>query len=198
MLALHHLRDRLPISDFDVGSFHCPPGWLEERIENSRRPKKRWVQRDEAGELIREFDRRTDLEAELEADAHAAIEAAAGREEEDGAPAPWLGQLTSLGWQISPKALPAALEYLLDGLVRRGLAKRVEPEVCKRQHAHYVVCNQYERGEPFPRAVATSSKRGGSKAAEEEEEPEVLADIEIERLRNIERNKEILRQLGLA
>jgi hypothetical protein len=33
---------------------------------------------------------------------------------------------------------------------------------------------------------------------EEEEEPEELADIEVERLRNIERNKEILRQLGLA
>ena len=33
---------------------------------------------------------------------------------------------------------------------------------------------------------------------DEEEEPEELADIELERLRNIARNKEILRSLGLA
>ena len=37
-----------------------------------------------------------------------------------------------------------------------------------------------------------------SSKEEEEEEEEQLADIELERLRNIERNKEILRQLGLA
>ena len=38
----------------------------------------------------------------------------------------------------------------------------------------------------------------GSDLEEEESEPEQLADIEIERQRNIERNKELLRQLGLA
>ena len=38
----------------------------------------------------------------------------------------------------------------------------------------------------------------GAAEEEEAEEPEELADIEVERLRNIERNKEILRQLGLA
>ena len=52
-----------------------------------------------------------------------------------------------------------------------------------------------------PLACGERAPDGGSGrgAREEEDEPEEqLADIELERLRNIERNKEILRSLGLA
>ena len=46
--------------------------------------------------------------------------------------------------------------------------------------------------------VPSTSYPARAVAATHEEPAEELADIEIERLRNIERNKEILRQLGLA
>ena len=45
---------------------------------------------------------------------------------------------------------------------------------------------------------ASSSQQSSGEEPEEEEPEEELADIEKERLANIARNKEILRQLGLA
>ena len=55
------------------------------------------------------------------------------------------------------------------------------------------------RREAFPRAPSQLSGAKRKHDEEEEAEPEEeMADIELERLRNIERNKEILRSLGLA
>ena len=64
-----------------------------------------------------------------------------------------------------------------------------------------MVNNTYVCGEPFPKPAKPGGgkrKRDGEEEEEEEEAEEQLADIEVERLKNIERNKEILRQLGLA
>ena len=83
-------------------------------------------------------------------------------------------------------------------LVARGLAKQVAAAHCGKGQPHWVASNRYVRGEPFPRPSRPDGG-GGRGAREEEDEPEEqLADIELERLRNIERNKEILRSLGLA
>ena len=54
--------------------------------------------------------------------------------------------------------------------------------------------NLYVRGEPFPRGRKANEKDED----EEEEEEEELCDFELQRRRNIERNQELLRQLGLA
>lgn len=50
--------------------------------------------------------------------------------------------------------------------------------------------SRYFKGEPFPRP-----KTQPVRVVPEEDE---LCDLELERLRNIERNKELLRQLGLT
>ena len=80
---------------------------------------------------------------------------------------------------------------------RLGAVTAVPKEKTGKAHTLYVAANKYYAGEAFPRA---GNKRSREQAAEEEEhEPEEeLADIEVERLRNIERNKAILKQLGLA
>ena len=57
-----------------------------------------------------------------------------------------------------------------------------------------MVRNLYFPGEPFPEEPKAKRPRA-EKAPEPEEE---LAELELERRRNIERNKELLRQLGLA
>ena len=62
----------------------------------ARRPKLRYVQRDEAGNVSRTFERRADLEETLEREALAA----------GGA---WMGQLGGGVWEIRPKAVLAAL-----------------------------------------------------------------------------------------
>ena len=109
---------------------------------------------------------------------------------------PWLGQLLGGEWQIQPRAVVGALTYILGRLVDCGLVSAVEPAASGKASTHWVVNNSYERGVAFARTRPSNPAR--AVAATHEEPAEELADIEVERLRNIERNKEILRQLGLA
>ena len=185
LASISHLKDALPIADLDVSFFGCPPGWVEECDESSRRRKRKWLQRDpQSGGVVREVERRLELEMLLEAEASAA------------GGAPWLGQLIGGEWQIQPRAVVPALTYIFHTLAACGLVSAVEPAASGKATTHWVVNNTYHRGVAFPRAPRLTNATRAGRAPEEE--PEELADIEVERLRNIERNKEILRQLGLA
>ena len=190
LISLATLKTALPLSELDPSAFACPAGWSEEQDETSRRRKKKWVQYDAGGSYIREFERRQELETALEDEAAA------------GGGAPWLGQLVpgveGTEWQISPGAMTMALTHILDGLVTRGLASFVPAnEVgATRVQPHWAVSNAYYKAEPFPKPKR--EKEAKDDDDEEEEDEEDLADIEIERKKNIARNQEILRQLGLA
>ena len=86
-----------------------------------------------------------------------------------------------------------ALEWLISELVVGGLCRTISGEDCgKGSNVLVAVANQYVRGEPFPilRKKAVQEEDGQSE--------EELCDFELQRQRNIERNKELLRQLGLA
>ena len=179
------MRDRMPICDFGTNFFACPPGWEEEAVEGGRRVKKRWVQRGDDGDVQRVFDRRADLEDSLEAEA-----------ESLGAK-PWLGQLVRGEWQIDSRRAPRAIQYVLGVLESLGLVACLQPEKIGKAYPMYIVCNRYWKGEPFPKPPVERKARRRA-PVEEEEGEEDLADIEIERRKNIERNQEILRQLGLA
>ena len=79
-------------------------------------------------------------------------------------------------------------------LVGEGLVRSVPAEECgKGQGALFAAANLYVRGEAFPRA-----KKGDKEEDDEPVEEEELCDFEIQRQRNIARNQELLRQLGLA
>ena len=147
-----------------------------------RKTKLQWVQRDPAtGEVLRAFERRLDLEEALEREARAR-----GTE--------WLGQLVEGVWEIRPRCVLPALSSVLQGLVATGAITAIPPEKSGRAHVMYLAANRYYAGEAFPRVLS-----GVKRKHEEEPEPEEeLADIEVERLRNIKRNQEILRSLGLA
>ena len=54
----------------------------------------------------------------------------------------------------------------------------------------YLASNRYFKGEPFPQP-----KRKREREPEPEEE---LSEFELQRQRNIARNQELLKQLGLA
>ena len=202
LLGVKDLVNMLPIADVESCFFRAPPGWSEVQVEGSRRRKSRWVQYAEDGTELRAFDRRQELEATLEAEA-----ASAG--------ATWLGQLEGATWEISPKAAPAALTLVLDELVSLGLVSRVAPVQSGRAVPLYAVANDYFRGEAFDepekraKAAMTQEERKAAREkrkqqqreqeqAEFEESYDELAELEKQRLRNIERNKELLRQLGLA
>ena len=67
----------------------------------------------------------------------------------------------------------------------------IETELTGKPAVFYVAANSYSKGEPF-----TQPKRERAQAAPPVEEE--LCDFEIERQKNIARNQELLRQLGLA
>ena len=69
------------------------------------------------------------------------------------------------------------------------------PSRSGKNFAVYLAANQYFRGEAFPRK---SGKAADDDDDKEEEEEDELAELEKQRLRNIERNQEMLRALGLA
>ena len=210
LLSVVHLKERLPING-DPMTFGCPSGWEEVVVDEGRRRAKRKYRRldpakstgsaDGAVEApaagpgdysaavvppaVVECERRWDVEALLEREAEAA-----GR--------PHLGQLYNGEWQISSRALTGALSHVLHSLTVLGLVREVPAEQMGRAHSHWVAVNTYVRGVPFPRPPKPEGQGGKRAKPEEEETEEDLADIEKERLRNIERNKEILRQLGLA
>ena len=202
LASLSHLKERLPISSLDPSAFSCPVGWVEERDDSGRRRKKKWVQYEAPpsdGRVLREFERRQELEATLEAEAESAAEADAAAGVELVSP-PYLGNLVNglegPEWQISSHAAGRALRYILGRLVDRGLIATVtadEARGTRSTQPQWAVRNRYYRAEPWPRL---KRERPGKEVEEEPEEE--LADIEIERKRNIARNQEILRQLGLA
>ena len=179
--SLAMLRKLLPACHSDVDRFHAPPGWSQEVTTESRRVKVRWVERSASGERLRAFDRRAQVEDALENEAAAAGSA-------------WLGQIVGGVWEIRQRAVLPALNRVLTGLVATGAVCAVPPQKSGRAHMIYLAANQYFAGEEFPRP--SSQKRPREEPVVEPEEE--LADIELERLRNIQRNQEILRQLGLA
>ena len=183
--SLNMLRHLLPSCQSDTSAFHSPPGWTEEPVHGGRRTKLVWVQRDpETGELLRSYERRQDLEEALE-------------REHSAAGGAWLGQLVGGLWEIRPRAVLPAIAWVLQGLVATGAVTMLPPEKSGKAHALYLIANQYYAGEAFPRAATAGQKRPRAEVEDEVEE-EDLADIELERLRNIERNNAILKQLGLA
>lgn len=144
-------------------------------------PTRSWVEiSPAAGAPARRTSSRTELEALLEADA-----AAEGRA--------WLGQLANGGWEIRAHAVNGALAQLLSGLIVLGLIRVLTPERSGKAGTNYVAANRYVTGTSFPRA-RLSRPPPPAKAEEEEE----LCDLEKERLANMKRNQELLRQLGLA
>jgi hypothetical protein len=202
LLSAKELLNTLPISEMLPDHFRTPPGWVEEQVEGGRRRKSRWVQRDVEGLELRGFDRRQELEASLEADA-----AAAG--------GVWLGQLVGATWEISPKAAPLALTQVLGELVELGVALCIAPQHSGKGAPLYAAANLYFKGVPFKvpenkakaamneeeRAAFEAKKKAARDQKQKEEfeaEYDEMAELEKQRLRNIERNKELLRQLGLA
>ena len=107
----------------------------------------------------------------------------------------WLGQLVGGTWEIRARAVMPALAQILSGLVARGLVQAVPPRRSGKSLAAFVVRNRYVRGEPFPKGA---SGVRAMKRERREEEAEDMCDLEMERKRNMARNQELLRQLGLA
>ena len=184
IFSLNMLRNLMPPCQHDVTSFHTPPGWAEEIEPGARTGRVRWVQRDTTGSLLRSFERRVELEDELEAEYSFRGSA-------------WLGQYIGGVWEIRPRALAKALQHVLEGLVSAGAVSTLPPERTGKAYDVYCAANVYCAGEAFPR---TENKREAdlADAKNDSDDDSQLAEIERERLRNIEANQEILRQLGLA
>ncbi|EOD24621.1 hypothetical protein EMIHUDRAFT_450551 [Emiliania huxleyi CCMP1516] len=107
---------------------------------------------------------------------------------------PWLGQLSGGEWQIRSRAATRAISHVVGQLRGLGLVSVVPPHASGRSTELVVINNHYATGEPREEEREKRSRQ----RKEPEEEEEDLADIEKERLRNIARNQELLRQLGLA
>ena len=171
-----------------------------------------------ARQELRCFDRRQELEAALEAEAAAAGRPWLGQ---------LVGATWEISPKAASAALTAVLEELVSiGLVRcppiveqlprardaplrpTPPRRRVPPTDSGKPVPLYAVANTYFKGEAFnapekrAKAAMTDEERKAAKQKQREEEWEEaydeLAELEKQRLRNIERNKELLRQLGLA
>lgn len=98
-----------------------------------------------------------------------------------------------------------------------GLVCAIPPQRSGKTQLTYMISNRYFKGEPFPRKEKTKEKKEeekevcakwllhvlkvGALAAAAQSRPlrlKELCDLEIERQRNIARNQELLRMLGLA
>ena len=108
----------------------------------------------------------------------------------------WLGQVTNGQWEIRSRAVMPALMQVLNDLVDSGLVRTLSASASGKATTQFVVANRYAKGEPFPRRER--EKKDGADEGEEAEEEEELCDFELQRKRNIARNQELLRQLGLA
>ena len=190
LVTLNTIRGQMPVNASEPMGFAAPPGW-ELHVPPPapeggarRRAAPRWVRlgRTRAGRPS-VVDTRAELDEVLEEEARA----------RGGTPS--LGQLIDGQWQIRRKALDEALEWVLAQLIGAGLVVCLSGEDAgKASSTVFGAANLYVRGEPFPRRAKASKEE-----EEEEMEPEEeLCDFELQRLRNIERNKELLRQLGLA
>ena len=188
-VGLHSIKQALPISDKEVSEFAPPRGWLSYTPKSERNILgTKWIRQGpkpakEDESRPNAVTGRVELEHQLEDEA---------RQDKSGGP--WLGQLVGGQWEIRRGAVDAALEWVMAELVGEGLVRSVPAEECgKGSGALFAAANLYVRGEPFPR------KAGAKKEEDEEpEEEEELCDFEIQRQRNIARNQELLRQLGLA
>ena len=178
LVSLQTIRGQLPSTADEALLFHAPPGWADEPTgEEGGKPRPRWVQRDAAGEVLRTVRTRAEVEDFLEAEA-----ATSGQ--------PWLGQLIGGRWEIRPRLQVAALTHVVGGLVDSGHISVLPPSRTGRSMVLYLASNAYLKGEPFPQ-----SKRKREREPEPEEE---LSEFEKQRMRNIARNQELLKQLGLA
>jgi hypothetical protein len=111
-------------------------------------------------------------------------------------------------WQIRPRAAARAIAHVLDTLKQQGLVVVVAPSDSGKEKELVVINNHYATGEPFAvrrRQAEKESQRSraarerqDTKGGGDEDGMEGLAEIEKERLRNMARNQELLRQLGLA
>ena len=104
----------------------------------------------------------------------------------------WLGTVAAGRWQLRHKAVVPALQHVVDGLIASGHVRVVPPEKSGKNFPLYMAANQYFKGEAFPR------RRGAREEEEVEEVEDELAEVEKQRLANIQRNQEMLRALGLA
>ena len=181
-MTLNAIKAALPLSSKSPAEYAPPEGWTEHvaKVPAKWRVQAKWIRAEstEGGPTV--VDGREDLEMLLE------------KEERTGRGRPWLGQLVESQWEIRKHSVDDAIESVLSDLIGAGLVRMVSGEAAGKGSAPlYCVANRYVKGAPFP--VVRNYKK---KAAEEEEEE--LCDFELERKRNIERNKELLRQLGLA
>ena len=195
-LTLHALRSQMPVCEYEVSEYGAPHGWYEHKgnLSPRRRIAPRWIRKKGAAAAsASSSSNRTDavtgraeLEDLLEEEAKATG---------DPSSAPWLGTVTANGtWEIRGRQANDALEWIVGELVGEGLVKCIPAEDCgKGSGLLLCAANLYVRGEPFP--------RGGGKAKDDDdgsESEEELCDFELQRKKNIERNQELLRQLGLA
>jgi len=187
-ISLNAIKQALPLTSREAAEFAPPEGWAQhvESKPGKRKLEAKWIRQAEASAPGRPaaVEGREELEHCLEKEARL-----------DGAP--WMGTLhTTDGgdteWQIRRRAADAAIEHVLSELVSVGLVRTISGEAVGKGSDLYCIVNRYVKGEPFP---IQRSKKGREEEPEEEEE---LCDFELERNRNIERNKELLRQLGLA
>ena len=184
-ISLSAIKAQLPISSLDSAEFARPPGWFEYVSQHEKRHiASRWIREAKTSDgQDAAVTGRAELEEVLE-------------EEGRAAGTPWLGQLGADGvWEIRGRSVGEALEWVVGELVAEGLVRCISGEdVGKGTGPLFSVANLYVRGEPFPRA----KKAREDDEEEEAEEEEELCDFEVQRQRNIARNQELLRQLGLA
>lgn len=111
-------------------------------------------------------------------------------------------------WQIRPRAATRAISHVLGRLEALGLVALVQPSQSGKEKELVAINNHYATGEPFAvqrrlaekvsRRSRAARSRQDTEGVGEEDGMEGLAEIEKERLRNMARNQELLRQLGLA
>eukprot|EP00326_Haptolina_ericina_P041878 CAMPEP_0181244370 /NCGR_PEP_ID=MMETSP1096-20121128/42824_1 /TAXON_ID=156174 ORGANISM="Chrysochromulina ericina, Strain CCMP281" /NCGR_SAMPLE_ID=MMETSP1096 /ASSEMBLY_ACC=CAM_ASM_000453 /LENGTH=217 /DNA_ID=CAMNT_0023340915 /DNA_START=1 /DNA_END=654 /DNA_ORIENTATION=- len=181
MMTLSMLRHQMPMSVESTSSFHAPPGWSHLPSQAStRHGRLTWQRHSGGGDAGEEFLKREELEDFLEQEA-----ARQGRA--------WLGQLIGGAWEVRPKQALPALQMVVDDLVASGLVRPIGSVESGKPVTNYLVANRYVSGTPFP-----VPKKQTQKPVREAPQEEELCDFELERQRNIARNMELLKQLGLA
>jgi hypothetical protein len=180
-MSLNQIKAALPLADKEVSEFKPVAGWAQHSGEGGPRRKvaPKWIRLTPAHGRTAAVQDREALESLLEREAREA-----GR--------PWLGQMSMEGqWEIRRRAVDEAIDAILGDLVAAGLVCAFPGDAAgKGAGTLYCAANRYVRGEPFP----IDRRRQDEKEKEPEEE---LCDFELERKRNIERNKALLRELGL-
>ena len=180
-MSLNQIKAALPLADKEVSEFKPVAGWAQHSGEGGPRRKvaPKWIRLTPAHGRTAAVEDREALESLLERESREAGH-------------PWLGQMSTDGqWEIRRRAVDEAIDAILGDLVAAGLVCAFPGDAAgKGAGTLYCAANRYVRGEPFP----IDRRRQEEKEKEPEEE---LCDFELERKRNIERNKALLRELGL-